>query len=201
MPKNRYLQGYNVVTDSGAFYFFIPPMVIFVVMLIEVVREKEYRLRHGLCMMGMSHRAYWHSWIISSLVFILIGSNSLIVSGLLCQFDFFLHTPYLILLMLFGLFTLAMIALAFMMATLLTTTKAAYTTSYAFILLGLVLQLFLSDVTILYLFYARGVPTWVVVVRYLLMLYPPFNFSKAFGDIARKSSAHYSSWEHLWVSG
>ena len=52
------MDGYDIVSASGAFYFFIPPMVTFVVLLIEIVREKEYRLRHGLAMMGMSYTSY-----------------------------------------------------------------------------------------------------------------------------------------------
>lgn len=59
-PKNRFAGGYSVIKTSGAFYFFIPPVITFVVILIEIVREKELRLRNGLSMMGMSSTPYWH---------------------------------------------------------------------------------------------------------------------------------------------
>ena len=58
IQTNRFLDGYDIVTKAGAFYFFIPPMVTFVIVLIEVVREKEYKLRHGLSMMGMNSASY-----------------------------------------------------------------------------------------------------------------------------------------------
>ena len=58
MPPNRFLDGFDIVSKVGVFYFFIPPMVTFVVILIEIVREKEYKLRHGLCMMGMTSGPY-----------------------------------------------------------------------------------------------------------------------------------------------
>jgi len=128
-------------------------------------------------------------------------SNSLIVSGLICDFDIFLHCPYPIILMLFTLFSIAMMFLAFLVSTFLKTTKAAYTASYAFILIGLVLQFFMSNIYIIYLFYSEDVPNWVVIIRTILALYPPFNFSKAFGDIALKASSHYSNSAHRWVSG
>lgn len=200
-PTNRWMQGYDIVTASGAFYFFIPPMVTFVVLLIEIVREKEYRLRFGLSMMGMTSGPYWLSWFATGIIFIFIVTNSLIISGLACVFDVFLHTPYPILIMIFGLFSIAMMNLAFLIAITLKTTKSAYTISYAFILAGLVLQFLMSDITIIYMIYGDDVKNWVKVARIFLSLYPPFNFSKAFGDIALKASAHYSSREKRWVPG
>jgi ABC-type multidrug transport system ATPase subunit len=200
-PTNRWMAGYDIVSQSGAFYFFIPPMVTFVVLLIEIVREKEYKLRHGLSMMGMSSGPYWLSWITTGTVFILLVTNSLILSGMSCLFDIFLHTPYLILLMLFGLYSISMMSLAFLMGTLLKTTRSAYTTSYAFILAGLVLQFLMSNVTLIYSVYGDDVETWVKVVRVFLSLYPPFNFSKAYGDIALKAGVHYSSNVQAWVPG
>ena len=200
-PTNRWMDGYDIVTTSGAFYFFIPPMVTFVVMLIEIVREKEYRLRHGLAMMGMHPGPYWVSWFCTGLVFIFIVTNSLIISGLACVFDVFLHCPYPILILTFGLFSVAMLNLAFLISTTLKSTKTAYTTSYAFILAGLVLQFLMSDITIIYLIYGDDVKTWVKVVRVFLSLYPPFNFAKAFGDIAQTASSHYSNRQKRWVSG
>lgn len=200
-PTNRFLEGYDIVTDVGVFYFFIPPMVTFVVILIEIVREKEYRLRHGLSMMGMSSGPYWFSWFVTGFAFTFLVTNSLIVSSLACGFGIFLYTPYPIILCLFTVFSLAMINLAFLLSTLIKTTKSAYTTSYAFILIGLVLQFLLSNVTLIYLLYADNLPMWAKVSRVLLSLYPPFNFSKAFGDISTISGAHYDSDEGRWVRG
>ena len=96
-------------------------------------------------------------------------------------------------LLVFSVFSLAMINLAFLLSTLLNTTKAAYTTSYAFILIGLVLQFLLSDITLIYLLYGDDVKLWVKIVRTLLTFYPPFNFSKIFGDISLIAGDHYSS--------
>ncbi len=45
MTQNRFLQNADVVASSGAFYFFFPPMISFVVMLLEIMREKDLKLR------------------------------------------------------------------------------------------------------------------------------------------------------------
>lgn len=201
MPKNRYLEGYDIVTSVGVFYFFIPPMVTFVVILIEVVREKEYKLRHGLAMIGMASGPYWLSWLITGAVFSFIVANCLIIASLACLFSVFIHTPYPLMLLLFFVFSMAMICLAFLLSTLIKTTKSAYTTSYAFILIGLVLQFLLSNITIIYLLYADNVPNWVSFARVLLSLYPPFNFSKAFADMTMIAGSHYSSDDGRWVTG
>lgn len=200
-PTNRWMSGYDIVSDTGAFYFFIPPMVTFVVLLIEIVREKEYRLRFGLLMMGMKHEAYWMTWFLTGLIFTLIVTHSLLISGLACVFEIFLNTPYPYFLFLFVLFSLSMINLSFTISTTLSTTKSAYTASYAFILVGLVFQFLLSDITMVYLLYGTTVPNWVKIVRVLLPLYPPFNFAKAYGDISLKASSHYSKTEKRWVGG
>lgn len=60
-PENRLFKGHDVVSVSGPLYFFIPPMLIFGLVLSEIVKEKEYRLRHGLNIIGVSHFAYWLS--------------------------------------------------------------------------------------------------------------------------------------------
>lgn len=198
---SRYSDGYDVVTTSGAFYFFIPPMVTFVVLLIEIVREKEYRLRQGLAVMGMSASAYWQSWFWTGIIFVAITTNSLIAGGYICQIEFFLNTNYTIQCVLFASFSLAMMMVAFFLSTLLRTTKAAYTASYAIILIGLALQFMLADVRLVYYMYSTDAPHWVVTVRTLLPFYPPFNFSKAFGDIAHTASDHYNDKEKLWVGG
>ena len=55
----------------------------------EVVREKELKLRQGLSVVGVSHTVYWLSWIIMGIVFSVMTSLSLVISGFLCGFDYF----------------------------------------------------------------------------------------------------------------
>lgn len=199
--SNRYLEGYDVVATSGAFYFFIPPMVIFVVTLIELLREKESRLRQGLNVMGMYSVTYWGSWLTKGIWVSLVSSNILCTVGILAGFDTFTNTPYLILIIVFSSFVLAMIALACFLATVLKSMKAGYTISYGFILGGLVLQSFMANVRLLYMLHSDMLPMWIRIVHYILFLYPPFNFAKAYGDIARRSGRRFSRHDRAWVNG
>lgn len=201
VTSNRYLEGYDIVANSGAFYFFIPPMVIFVVTLIDLLREKETRLRQGLNVMGMYSSTYWSSWLTKGFCTALLSSNILTIVGIMSGFDTFTNTPYLILIIVFTSFVFAMIALACFMASILKTVKAGYTASYGFILGGLVLQSFMSNVFLLYLLHSDQLPGWIQAIHYILFLYPPFNFAKAYGDIARKSGRKFSRHERGWVNG
>jgi hypothetical protein len=44
---NRYIRGYDIVTEVGAFYYLITPLFAFLFIQGEIVREKEYKLRQG----------------------------------------------------------------------------------------------------------------------------------------------------------
>lgn len=44
-------------------------------------------------------------------------------------------------------------------------------------------------------------PDWVIAIRLFFNFYPPFSFSKAFGEIARKSGPYYSSADAAYVEG
>ncbi len=45
VTENRFLEGNDIVASFGAFYFFFPPMITFVVILLEIIREKDLKLR------------------------------------------------------------------------------------------------------------------------------------------------------------
>jgi len=43
--SNRLLQGADIIGAYGPFYFFFPPVITFVTLLLEIVREKDMKLR------------------------------------------------------------------------------------------------------------------------------------------------------------
>lgn len=49
--------------------------------------------------------------------------------------------------------------------------------------------------------YGDDVANWVVLLRGILSLYPPFNYAKAYGDIGRYSGTHFDMVESRWVKG
>jgi hypothetical protein len=66
-------------------------------------------------------------------------------------------------------------------------------------LIGLVMQIFLSNYAIIYYLYSVDLPGWVDIIKFIFELYPPFNFAKAFSDIANKASNHFDNNEWRWV--
>ncbi len=60
----------------------------------------------------------------------------------------------------------------------------ANTVSYAFLLFSFVVQILLNNTFLVYQLYGNDVPTWIIIVRDILTMYPAFNYAKAFGDIA-----------------
>lgn len=45
---NRFIQGYDATTGAGAFYYFIPIMIYFIITVNEILYEKEKKLRQGI---------------------------------------------------------------------------------------------------------------------------------------------------------
>ena len=199
--SNRIIEGVDVVSSSGPLYFFIPPMFIFSMLVSEIVKEKENKLRHGLSVMGVSATSFWISWFLIGFFLNLFSTNLLILCGYISNFDFFLNTPYLVLLLTFLLFGVTMIIFGFFVSTLIGSARLAYTLSYAFLLGGLVLQIFLQNHLLMMLLHVETLPNWAKMLLDFCKYYPPFNFSKMFNDIAVKSSSHPSHSERMWVKG
>ncbi|KNC49900.1 ABC transporter [Thecamonas trahens ATCC 50062] len=197
-PKLR-LAGYDVVAANGGVWFYVPPMVIFFLILTAVVGEKEDRLRVGMRMMGLSNSVYWATWLQTALVFVALSTAILMATGAACQFDFFLRASPPAVFLLFFLFGLASVALAFFASTLVQRVKTAQTVGYGIILVGFVFQSILCSGSgvLIDLLYSGSVKPWVLAVRYILQMYPPFNLAKAYYDIASRSSTSLNFAEGL----
>jgi len=104
--KTRISQ-YDVVASDGGVWFYVPPMVIFFILLTEVVTEKEQRLRLGMRMMGMKDSVYWLVWIMNGFIFQVLSTLVLIVSGSAAQFKFFTNADFGVLFVMFLCFGLA----------------------------------------------------------------------------------------------
>lgn len=67
--------------------------------------------------------------------------------------------------------------------TVSSTRKQGNSIAYGFLLMSWVIQILLSNVILVYGLYQNILPGWVYFVRAILTCYPPFNFSKVWGDI------------------
>ena len=60
---------FSMVKMFGACYFSMGPVITLITLLSELVREKEYRLRNGLNVVGVGHNVYWlHWWVVATVI-------------------------------------------------------------------------------------------------------------------------------------
>jgi len=120
---------------------------------------------------GLKAGSFWSSWMITGCIISALTTVLLICLGMLFQFEFFWKTPFLyffliilrIIFILFFMFSMSMIMLAFMLSTILDTKQLAYGVSLLFLLVGLVLQIILSNIHMIYfLFYPETMEVWVL---------------------------------------
>jgi hypothetical protein len=127
LTENRFMQNADIVSSVGAFYFFFPPIICFVVVLLEIIREKDLKLRKSLLIIGLDNKAFWLSWFFTSCFFSLAVSIVLVFTGFLCRFDIFVNAPFVVNVLLFFMFTLSMQFLGYFITTILKSVKSAYT--------------------------------------------------------------------------
>ena len=141
ITENRFMENASVVNNLGGPYFLFIPMTFFVMILIEIVREKELKLRKSLIIIGLSNTSFWLSWILTSIIFSFILSITfLFFVTYILKWELFLNTPFFIMLTLFFWFILDMQIMAILLSTIISTIKGAYTWGFAVILSSGVLQ-------------------------------------------------------------
>mmetsp|Transcript_127102 Transcript_127102/g.219925 ORF Transcript_127102/g.219925 Transcript_127102/m.219925 type:complete len:1825 (-) Transcript_127102:346-5820(-) len=168
---------------SGVQFFYIAMMVQFVVILSNVVSEKEHNLRLGMAMMGMSQSAFWLHWLITATLINTISIIIMMLMGLICQLDLFLNVNPLVHLIVFEMFGLAMTCMALCLSTLLKTSRAANNFAFLAFALGFLILSFFSAPQSMYTWFdPEGSPIPLYLFQILI---PPFNFAKCYTDIAR----------------
>jgi hypothetical protein len=74
-----------VIQMAGPVFFFCPPMLIFILLLNQIVREKELRLRQGMNIMGLSDSMFWLSWFITAEILACISTALIVGVGWIVQ--------------------------------------------------------------------------------------------------------------------
>ena len=69
---DRMNEGFDASAVFGALYFFVPSLIVFSTISSLMLREKEYRLRLGLHVFGLSSASHWTAWNITAMVYSLI---------------------------------------------------------------------------------------------------------------------------------
>ena len=185
ITENRFIENASVVNNLGGPYFLFIPMTFFVMVLIEIVREKELKLRRSLIVIGLSNTSFWLSWILTSIIFSFILSITfLFFVTYILKWELFLNTPFFIMLTLFFWFILDMQIMAIFLSTIISTIKGAYTWGFAVILTSGVLQGFFSNPYLYQILYSNDIFILVRCFKWFLYSFSPYNFNKAYVDIA-----------------
>jgi hypothetical protein len=78
-------------------------------------------------MMGMSNMVYWITWFFTGMFYITMSTLVLYLAGLACRFPFFVNTNFFAITLLFWLFGMAMLCVAFFVTTLTSNANTAQT--------------------------------------------------------------------------
>jgi hypothetical protein len=141
------------------------------------------------------------SWFIISVLYSLMASASSFLAGLAFGFGFFSETPaYIIIFFMFFPFCMAMSMMGFMISTIAPTTKAANASSYAIVLLAIVVESFTADNNILSLLFTTDASLLVQFLKVFLVLYPPFSYTKVVPKLARFSQTLLSTADFTSIS-
>jgi len=173
------LSAASVVGSMGALWFYCPPMFNFMILLNQIVTENELKLRLSMRTMGLKNSIYWFTWFITNTVINIFSALVLIGFGAAFQFAFFLKTNFLVLFLLFFLFSTSMVPLAFFFSAFLNSTKTASTVAFIVFVAGLLLQVMFTSFPIYY-WYEDSTPR---ILQILFPFYAPFDFAKLFADI------------------
>ena len=201
LSSNRFLEKFDASTYHGPYFLFMVSMASFVLLLLDIVKEKDLKLRKSLIIIGLSDFAYWSSWIITAVFYAFIVSLVTLISGYLFQFTFFTKTPFVIVFMLFFSFSITMQCLSILISTIVSNLKSAYTVSYGLIIIGLIVQALFNSPILMKLIHTNNMPYWVRIITNILEIYPPYNFSSIYILICEESCVHFDHLTLKWIEG
>ena len=186
--EHRFFGETSVVNNFGGPFFFLIPITLYILTLIDVVKEKQYKLRKSLLIIGLKNSAFWTSWLLVAVIF--SASIILLFLGLvyILQWELFINTPFLIMFVLFFMFTVDLQLCAFLMSTFLNNIKTAYAAAFCFIIVAGVIECIFTVPFIFQIIYSDNIDWPVKIFKGFLYLFCPYSFSKAFLEIATISS-------------
>jgi hypothetical protein len=169
----------GIVSTVGSLWFYCPPMFNFMILLTQIVAEKESKLHLCMRTMGLKDSTYWISWLLASTITNIISSLLVTVTGTIVRLDFFVRTNFLVIFTLFFLFSMSLVPLAFLIASLVSKTRTATVIGFVIFAIGLILQLIFTNVSI-HLLYTTYAPP---IFAQLFNLFTPYNYAKIFADV------------------
>ncbi|KAG9307579.1 hypothetical protein G9A89_023144 [Geosiphon pyriformis] len=195
-PKNISDQ---IVASLGSLFFFCAEMIIFISVLNTIVTEKEQKLTDSLVMMGLKKEVYWLAYFISNAWLIVFCSLITCVFGFAFDFSVFRNTNFIVLLITFILFGLAMVTFAFFITTFCRSARVAVLVGIFLFIIGLLFQsLVFSSSFVGYIWWDENTSSigWII-----LMFIPFFNFGKMYLDMTQLSAGKFDFLTETRVPG
>ena len=114
-----------VFLGFGVLFFYCGAVFNYFLLLLNMVREKQHKLRTAMLMMGLSRGSLWLSWLLYSLLISAFSSFLCICAGFLCGFQYFYSSNPFVIFTLFWFFALAMTSFSFFASSLISTERTA----------------------------------------------------------------------------
>ena len=189
---DRMNKGFDASAVFGALYFFIPSLIVFSTISSLMMREKEYRLRLGLHVFGLSSASHWTAWNLTAMAFSAIPAIIFPIVGSWIGLGVFINSPYYLTFSLFFLSSYWMAMIGFIWVTFVADEKSGQVTSYAVILLSVLMLIIISNpLTIYFIFFNSSSKEWVKWVTQIFLSIPSFDFALIYGIVARITCNHF----------
>ena len=190
VTENRFFENYNVVNNNGSLFFILIPITLFVLTLIDIVREKELKLRKSLLIIGLTNSAFWSSWMIVITLFSFVLTLIFMTCCYTMGWELFYNTPFPIEFMLFFIFTLDLQYMAFLMCTIVNSVKTAYASAFCLILITGVTEGIFMFPFMYEILYKEDIEWTGYIFRIFLNLFCPYSHAKIYLEIATIASTN-----------
>lgn len=174
------------VRDYGSLFFYFASSFFFVVLVYEVVTEKERKLRLGMQTMGLRNSVYYLTWFVHSQILLVVQVLLLIAAGAAFQIPYFLYTNFFANFLIFWTFGFCMNSVSFVLAAILPSSRIATYVSLGLSMVGLLIVTVFSG-ALGALFFAltnsSDVPIGLIIAGWVLRMFPMYNLTKAMFDV------------------
>ena len=169
MPKGSYKQPVGGFAITILIYMVMAFAPYITVLLVNLVQEKELKLKELLRIMGTSDIAYWSSWIITYAVIMLVAV--LILNAITILGNIFSNSNYIVIVIICYMYGLSIITMSFMFTPFFKSAKSAglFASLVTTILATIAIPLVLVEVS--------------NVVKWLLSLFSPTAFVLALYEV------------------
>lgn len=199
--NSRFLSGLNVAAQYGSFFFLVPYLILLVLEVSTLLKEKEEGMRIGLSIAGVTPWQFYLSNFLVSLFNNFIITLCLCFFGYILDFKFFSNGLLLFdFIVLWGNGTL-MSLIGLMITSIANDKKIGMSIAYAFVLYSIVMQWMFTGGFLMMFLYQTSEKWWISAVKGFFNLYPSFHYSKIFSDVERKADRHFDSFANKWIEG